>query len=79
MSTTEIKTTLQTISLGSAVPEVVVFSPIPVSPSMSGSSEACLTKDILTEDLNGSQKKFKTFTDFQQGTYLKLYLTYQTG
>ena len=74
MSTTGIKTKLPTISLGSAVPEVVVVPSDPVSRPISSSSEACLPENILTEDLNGSQKKSPTFSDFQQGTYLKLYL-----
>ena len=62
------------IYLGSVVPEVVVVPPVPVSQSISSSSEACLIKDILTEDLNGSQQKSQTFSDFQQGTYPKSYL-----
>ena len=62
------------IYLGSVVPEVVVVPPVPVSQSISSSSEACLIKGILTEDLNGSQQKSQTFSDFQQGTYPKSYL-----
>lgn len=62
------------IYLGSAVPEVVVVPPVPVPQSMSSSSEACLIKDILTEDLNRSQQISQTFSDFRQGTYPISYL-----